>query len=102
MAACFINLAGLLKDRRDCSKVEPLVRPALAIDENSLGPNYLVVANSLNNLATLLDAEVDDSGNERLFRRALANDERCWGRFIGSHCLLPWWAKSQNVFSPNL
>jgi hypothetical protein len=54
------------------SEAEPLYRRALAIDENSYGPDHPAVATDLNNLALLLRATNQMSEAEPLLRRALA------------------------------
>jgi hypothetical protein len=51
---CLNNLALLLHATNRLSKAEPLMRRALAIDEQSYGPEHPEVAIALNNLAALL------------------------------------------------
>ena len=48
------NLASLLQTTNRLGDAEPLYRRAMAIDEESLGPDNPEVASNLNNLATLL------------------------------------------------
>ena len=55
------------------------MRRALAIDENSYGPEHPEVATDLNNLATLLQATNRLEDAEPLMRRALAIDEQNYG-----------------------
>src|SRR5262249_44587795 len=50
------NLAELLRATNRLEEAEPLYRRALAIDEQSYGPNHPAVATVLNNLAELLQA----------------------------------------------
>ena len=50
------NLAQLLKDTNRLADANPLMRRALAIDEQSFGPEHPKVAIALNNLAVLLKA----------------------------------------------
>jgi tetratricopeptide (TPR) repeat protein len=58
------------------SEAEPLMRRALAIDEQSLGPEHPDVATHLNNLAHLLQNTSRLTEAEQLIRRALAIDEK--------------------------
>jgi tetratricopeptide (TPR) repeat protein len=58
---------------------EPLFRRALAILEESLGPDHPDVALVLNNLALLLQATNRLGEAEPLYRRALAILERAFG-----------------------
>jgi tetratricopeptide (TPR) repeat protein len=51
----------------------------MAIREKVLGPNHPDVAQSLNNLASLLYTKGDYAGAEPLYRRALAIDEKALG-----------------------
>jgi tetratricopeptide (TPR) repeat protein len=55
------------------------MRRALAIDEQSYGPDHPNVARDLNNLAQLLQATNRLSEAEPLMRRALAIDEQSYG-----------------------
>ena len=55
------------------------MRRALAIDEQSLGPDHPNVAIRLNNLAQLLKATNRLAEAEPLMRRALAIDEQSLG-----------------------
>lgn len=65
------NLAGLLKGTNRSGEAEPLVRRALAIDEEVFGANHPKVATDLNNLAVLLQASNRLTEAESLMRRAL-------------------------------
>src|SRR5207248_74249 len=56
-----------------------LSRRALAITEQSYGPDHPDVATRLNNLALLLQATNRPGEAEPLFRRALAIDEQSYG-----------------------
>ncbi|MCH8852647.1 MAG: tetratricopeptide repeat protein, partial [Planctomycetes bacterium] len=58
---------------------EPLMRRALAIDEQSYGAEHPNVAIRLNNLAQLLQATNRLAEAEPLMRRALAIDEQSYG-----------------------
>jgi tetratricopeptide (TPR) repeat protein len=58
---------------------EPLMRRALAIDENRYGPDHPNVAVYLNNLAQLLQDTNRPGDAEPLMRRALAIDENSYG-----------------------
>ena len=61
------------------SRSEPLMRRALAIDEQSYGPDHPDVAIDLNNLAALLQDTNRLADAEPLMRRALAIDEQSYG-----------------------
>jgi tetratricopeptide (TPR) repeat protein len=65
-AALSLMLAG------DYARAEVLYRRALAINEESLGPEHPYVAPILSNLAQLLQQKGDYTGAEPLMRRALA------------------------------
>jgi tetratricopeptide (TPR) repeat protein len=58
----------------------PLYERALAIREESLGPEHPNTAASLNNLAVLLQAQGDLAGARPLHERALAIYEKALGR----------------------
>ena len=60
-------------------EAEPLYRRALAIDDQSYGPEHPTVARDLNNLAQLLKATNRLEAAEPLMRRALEIDERSYG-----------------------
>ncbi len=75
-AAC---LAFFLRAAGQHAEAEPLVRRALALDEQSLGPDDPNVARDLHNLAHLLEATNRMTEAEPLMRRALAIDERSFG-----------------------
>jgi len=61
----------LLRATNRLEEAEPLYRRALAIDEQSYGPNHPAVATVLNNLAELLGATNRLEEAEPLYRRAL-------------------------------
>jgi len=61
------------------TRTEPLMRRALAIDEQSYGALHPNVAIRLNNLAALLKATNRLAEAEPLMRRALAIDEQSYG-----------------------
>jgi len=61
------------------SEVEGLYRRALAIQERSLGPDHPSLANTLNNLAALLDQQGKFTESEPLQRRALVILEKALG-----------------------
>jgi tetratricopeptide (TPR) repeat protein len=73
------NLAQLLQATNRLAEAEPLMRRALAIDEQSFGTNHPKVAIRLNNLAQLLQATNRLAEAEPLMRRALAIDEQSFG-----------------------
>lgn len=73
------NVAALLKTKALHAEAEPLMRRALKIDENRLGPEHSEVAERLNNLAQLLKATNRMAEAEPLMRRALAIDEKNLG-----------------------
>ena len=80
MSPCDLNnLAALLQDTNRLEEAEPLMRRALAIDEQSYGPDHPNVARDLNNLAQLLQATNRLPEAEPLMRRALAIDEQSYG-----------------------
>jgi tetratricopeptide (TPR) repeat protein len=61
------------------SEAEPLMRRALAIDEQAYGPEHTKVATDLNNMAQLLQSTNRLSEAEPMMRRALAIDEQAYG-----------------------
>jgi tetratricopeptide (TPR) repeat protein len=61
------------------SEAEPLMRRALAIDEQAYGPEHTKVATDLNNLTQLLQSTNRLSEAEPMMRRALAIDEQAYG-----------------------
>ena len=80
MSPCDLNnLAQLLQATNRLAEAEPLMRRALAIDEQSFGPDHPNVASGLNNLAQLLQATNRLAEAEPLMRRALAIDEKSYG-----------------------
>jgi tetratricopeptide (TPR) repeat protein len=73
------QLALLLLNMSLYREAEPLMRRALQIDEDSLGPNHPNVATQLNNLAQLLQATNRLSEAEPLMQRALQIDKDSFG-----------------------
>jgi tetratricopeptide (TPR) repeat protein len=73
------ELAQLLKATNRLAEAEPLMRRALAIDEQLYGLEHSKVAIRLNNLAQLLQYTNRLAEAEPLMRRALAIDERSFG-----------------------
>ena len=69
----------MLQATNRLAEAEPLMRRALAIDEQSYGPDHPDVATDLNNLARLLQATNRLAEAEPLMRRALAIDEQSYG-----------------------
>jgi tetratricopeptide (TPR) repeat protein len=69
----------LLKDTNRLAEAEPLMRRALAIDEQSYGAEHPEVASDLNDLAQLLQDTNRLAEAEPLMRRALAIDEQSCG-----------------------
>ena len=61
------------------SEIEGLYRRALAIQERSLGAEHPALANTLNNLAAMLDQQGKSAESEPLQRRALAILEKALG-----------------------
>ena len=61
------------------AKAEPFARQALDVRERALGPNHPEVAQSLNNLAVVLNAMHDSVGALPLYRRSLAINEATFG-----------------------
>jgi tetratricopeptide (TPR) repeat protein len=76
VAADLNNLAQLLKATNRLEEAEPLMRRALAIDQESFGPDHPEVATDLNNLARLLQARNHLLEAEPLMQRALVIDEK--------------------------
>ena len=76
---CSISSAFSSSAKADYAEAEPLYRRALAIDEQSYGPDHPNVASDLNNLAQLLQATNRLAEAEPLMRRALAIDEKSYG-----------------------
>ena len=73
------ELAQLLNAINRPAEAEPLMRSALAIDEQSFGTEHPRVAIELNNLAKLLQETARLAEAEPLIRRALAIDEKSYG-----------------------
>jgi tetratricopeptide (TPR) repeat protein len=63
----------------DLAAARPLYERALAICERVLGPGHPHTAGSLNNLASLLQAQGDLAAARPLYERALAICERALG-----------------------
>ena len=73
------SLSLSLYELADWAEAEPLMRRALAIDEQSYGPDHPEVAIRLNNLASLLKATNRLGEAGPLMRRALTIDEKSYG-----------------------
>ncbi|HWB14503.1 MAG TPA: tetratricopeptide repeat protein [Pirellulales bacterium] len=73
------QLSLFLKSKALYAQAEPLIRRALAIDEQCKGPDHPDVAIRLNNLAQLFQATNRLAEAEPLMRRALAIDEKSYG-----------------------
>jgi tetratricopeptide (TPR) repeat protein len=73
------NLASLLRAKNRLAEAEALMRRALAIDEQSYGPDHPNVAIRLNNLARMLQDTNRLADAEPLFRRAVAIFEKSLG-----------------------
>ncbi|SMF96704.1 Tetratricopeptide repeat-containing protein [Methylomagnum ishizawai] len=73
------DLAQLLKATNRLVEAEPLMRRALAIDEQSYGPEHPDVARDLNNLAQLLQATNRLAEAEPLMRRVVKIFEKSYG-----------------------
>lgn len=56
-----------------------MAEEALTIAERTLGPNHIMTATNLNNLAVLFKAKADFAAAEPFFRRALAITEKAFG-----------------------
>ena len=73
------NLGLLYSTKARHIKAEPLMRRALAIQDNNLGPGHSTIAAILSNLAALLHATNRPAEAEALYRRALAINEATFG-----------------------
>src|SRR5271169_6261314 len=73
------HLAALLQETNRLPEAEPLMRRALAIDEQSYGPDHPNVAIRLNNLAQLLKATNRLPEAEPLMRRVVSIFEKSYG-----------------------
>jgi tetratricopeptide (TPR) repeat protein len=73
------KLAVLFQGKARHTEAEPLMRRALAIDEQSFGMEHSRVATQLNNLSQLLKDTNRLAEAEPLLRRALAIDEQSFG-----------------------
>jgi tetratricopeptide (TPR) repeat protein/DNA-binding XRE family transcriptional regulator len=90
-AAELLNRAGIyLREHASYSLAEPLFQQALAIAEQQLGTEHLLVATSLNNLGLLYYEQGKYSEAEPLYRRALHIREQV----LGPHH--PWLAYNLN------
>ncbi len=78
-ARLFNQLGSLFHAKADYAVAEPPMRRALAIGEESYGPDHPNVAIRLSNLAGLLQATNRLAEAEPLTRRALAIDEKTYG-----------------------
>ncbi len=78
-ASLMNGLGVLLASKALHAEAEPLMRRALAIDEQSYGAEHPDVARDLNNLAQLLQATNRLAEAEPLMRRALAIFEQSYG-----------------------
>ena len=78
-ASLYNEFAILLKSLARYSEAEPLYRQALAIGEESYGPDHPIVATYLNNLATLLEDTNRLAEAEPLYRRTLTIVEESYG-----------------------
>jgi tetratricopeptide (TPR) repeat protein len=76
------ELARWFKNRAEHGEAEPLMRRALAIDENNFGSEHPDVARDLNNLALLLRETNRFTEAESLMRRALAIAQK---NFVPDH-----------------
>ena len=74
------NLAGYLYTRADFAEAEPLMRRALAIDEQSYGAEHPNVAIRLSNLAQLLKATNRVAWAEPLMARVVTIVEQSYGK----------------------
>ena len=72
-------MAVLLHAKALFMEAEPLIRRALAIDEQSYGAEHPSVATDLNNLAAVLQATNRQTEAELLIRSAQAIDEQSYG-----------------------
>ncbi len=75
----FNDLGSLLMVQGRYAEAEPLIRRALAIDEQGYGPDHPKVGRDLNNLANLLQNRNRLAEAEPLYRRALAINETSFG-----------------------
>jgi tetratricopeptide (TPR) repeat protein len=73
------NQAELPKDANLLAETERLYRRALAVDEKSLGPDHILVANRVLDLAVLLHKTNRLAEAEPLYRRALEINEKNLG-----------------------
>jgi tetratricopeptide (TPR) repeat protein len=79
-ASWLLNWVGLRwRDIAEWTRAEPLMRRALAVDEQSYGPEHPDVAIALNNLAGLLRATNRLAEAETLMRRVVAIFEKSYG-----------------------
>ena len=78
-AVALNDFGQMLQATNRLAEAEPLMRRALAIDENSYGTEHPEVAIRLNNLASLLQDTNRLAEAEPLMRRALAIAEKSYG-----------------------
>src|SRR5260370_1130741 len=78
-ASLFYRVGWYLDDRARYREAEPLLKRALAIREQQLGPQHPDTASSLNNLALLYRAQGKYEQAEPLLKRALAICEQQLG-----------------------
>jgi len=71
--------ASYLRDRARYAEAEPLYQRALRIREQQLGPDHLLVAKSLNGLASLYSNQGNYAEAEPLYQRALHSLEQQLG-----------------------
>lgn len=73
------QVALLLQTKALYAEAEPIIRRALAIDEEKLGPDHPMVSVRVNNLAQLLHDTNRIGEAEKLMRRALSSSEKNFG-----------------------
>jgi tetratricopeptide (TPR) repeat protein len=74
-----VAYAAILDGLQRCNESEAIYRRALAIFEQTFGPEHYEVASNLHNLAAVLFARGDLDQAEELYRRALAIKEKLLG-----------------------
>ena len=79
LAHSLCNSADACRGWGQYVKAEPFYKEALAIVEQVLGPNHIVVSVILNSLAVLYKGAGKLDEAEALYRRALAIFERAYG-----------------------
>ena len=73
------RVGSYFRERAAYSQATPLLRDVLAIVEKTLGPEHADTAKSLNNLASVLQAQGDFARARPLYERALAICEKALG-----------------------